>query len=811
MDVSLPKRLEERVRWETAAKAGGPRRGGFVLYWMHHALRGHENPALDTAIRLARQNSLPLLVYQGVCEDHPSAADRHHAFVLQGARDVQRELAGRGIRYAFHLQRRGARGPHLRSLVGQAAIVVTEETPVEPIVGWLERLSATTTTPILSVDTSCIVPMPSLQSLPTGLEEFRAAAGASFAERVGRGWSDEPADCQRYEGALPFDPLDLQDADLAKLIGLCAIDHTVAPVIEMPGGSRAGYGCWEALRERSSSHAAALGGDGMRQECVRQEAARIGAYLHYGMISPMRIAREAQRWGAEELLDELLMWRELSHHLCFHLRDAVASFASLPAWARQTLKKHERDPRPAHYSWERLARARSGDPFWDVCQRSLLRHGQLDPAARMQWAKSVLAWVGPPERALQWVIDLNHRYALDGRDPHAYGRLLWGFGWWDQPRSAEIPIYGTVRPSEPARQVADGGFDCFATAVDRPVGTISPRIAIVGAGMAGLVAARTMQDHGLDVRVFEEASEVGGRMATRQTASGTRLDHGAQYFTVCDDSFARCVRSWIDAGIVAPWIARIVELRHGIVGTERSDRPRYVGVPGMHMLARYLAADLQVHLNTPVAPIRRCNDSWQLVSAEGHELGDFEVVIASCPAPQAARLLPPREPIAAAARGVEMSSCWAGMVELHKPLGLDFDAAFVHGNPLGWISRNDSKPRRRRGEAWILHATAEWSEEHLEDEPGDVLTALLDAFAEATGAQLGQPISLAAHRWRYARPVRALDDGCLWDPCTGLGACGDWCAAPRVEGAFLSGAAMAGSVLRHLTIDRRAPVLEMQS
>ena len=127
MDTSLPQHLDERLRWIASPDVRISAPGEFVLYWMHNALRAHENPALDVAICLARQNGLPLLVYHGLSEEYPFASDRLHAFMLQGHRDAQRELSDRGIAAAFHLQRNGKRGPYLRNLTRAAAVLVTEE------------------------------------------------------------------------------------------------------------------------------------------------------------------------------------------------------------------------------------------------------------------------------------------------------------------------------------------------------------------------------------------------------------------------------------------------------------------------------------------------------------------------------------------------------------------------------------------------------------------------------------------------------------------------------------------------------------
>ncbi|MDG2222724.1 MAG: hypothetical protein P8L85_15195, partial [Rubripirellula sp.] len=79
MHCSLPSYLDERFRWRVSpTDSGAQTPGDFVLYWMHNALRCHENPALDAAICLARQNGLPLLVYHGLSEDYPYASDRYH-------------------------------------------------------------------------------------------------------------------------------------------------------------------------------------------------------------------------------------------------------------------------------------------------------------------------------------------------------------------------------------------------------------------------------------------------------------------------------------------------------------------------------------------------------------------------------------------------------------------------------------------------------------------------------------------------------------------------------------------------------------
>jgi hypothetical protein len=129
----------------------------------------------------------------------------------------------------------------LRDLVRRAAVVISDEMPVEPITGWTQRLVAICETPIISVDSSCIVPTPLVDRLHTRAFEYRDATRRLYAERLTADYQDQVADCAMFAGDLPFEPMDLQRADLAALVASCQIDHSVGPVADTPGGSRAGY------------------------------------------------------------------------------------------------------------------------------------------------------------------------------------------------------------------------------------------------------------------------------------------------------------------------------------------------------------------------------------------------------------------------------------------------------------------------------------------------------------------------------------------------------------------------------------------
>ncbi len=330
----------------------------------------------------------------------------------------------------------------------------------------------------------------------------------------------------------------------------------------------------------------------------------------------------------------------------------------------------------------------------------------------------------------------------------------------------------------------------------RPLYEPMPKVAVVGAGVSGLTCARTLADHGFPVTVFEKSRGVGGRMATRRADNGLTFDHGAQYFTIRDKHFQRYVESWMHDGIVGPWRGRIVVLEGGVIKEEKKGTDRLVAVPTMNAVCRHLATDLDVRFQSRVAPLERVQGLWHVASDDGTDLGVFDVAIVTAPASQSAELLRAAPLLADQARQVEMHGCWAVMLSLSESLGLGFDGAFVHDSPISWIARNSSKPDRPvEPETWVLHASTEWSHAHLDDPAEAVESILRDEFWEAMGVPPRDTQYRAAHRWRFALPPEPLHESCLFDPLMRIGACGDWCAGPRVEGAFLSGMAVAGRVL----------------
>jgi len=781
----LPPHLAERV---TPIDDSAPA-DGFVLYWMRVALRGYENPALDAALRMAESLGAPLLVVQGLTERYRFASDRLHHFILEGAADVAAQLAERGIAYRLHVERPGHRVRWLPELADRAGVVITEDLPIEPLRRWTFGLARGTSTPVWAVDTANVVPARIVEGRHNRAFKFRKAIADELDARVGLPWPEVEPEviAATRAGAdaidLPFEPVDLADLDRNALVAACAIDHSVGPVPHTRGGSTEGYARWKRFVRRIGSYART------RNNALKDGVSRMSPYLHFGMVAPTRLAREAAAAGgpgADKYLDELVIWRELAHHWC-RTHTAHETLDALPGWAQQTLAAHAGDERDV-IDLESLQRAQSGDELWDAAQMHLLRHGELHNNVRMTWAKALPFWTPSPEVTARTLFDLNNRYALDGRDPSSVGGLMWCLGLFDRPFSPEIPVLGTVRPRPLDHHARRLDVDAYAEHTARsPYGAV--RVAVVGAGPAGSMCARTLQDAGLEVTVFDKGRGAGGRCSTRRT-DGPHFDHGTPAFTIRDKRVGRYARSWRDRGVIERWTGGFGTLRDGAFTADEDALPRFVGTPGMNHLLKHLQRDLDVRFETRVAGIGPA-DAPEVAGER------FDIVVVAVPAPQAVDLLP--EALAEPLSRVVVAPTWTVMVELAHEPPFDFVCAAVEGSPVGVLSREHTKPGRLPDRlAWSVHATPSWSAEHLELEREAVVPQLLDALREAVGLEDAHVVDATAHRWRYARVVEPVGAESLLSEDGRIGVCGDALCGGGVEEALLSGMAMAGRILGHL-------------
>jgi predicted NAD/FAD-dependent oxidoreductase len=346
----------------------------------------------------------------------------------------------------------------------------------------------------------------------------------------------------------------------------------------------------------------------------------------------------------------------------------------------------------------------------------------------------------------------------------------------------------------------------------------NPRhIAVVGAGMAGIACARTLAQAGHRVTVFDKNEGVGGRMATRGSPFGS-FDHGAQYFTVRDPRFAKALAT--APGLCKAWSANTVRMldpagRVAAAGLPTKEE-HWVPAPGMNALPSRWALPLTYHhdveLETRVTRIARDSmdgKRWQLHTTGALDarrvFSGFDAVVLAQPAALARELLSdsPQAPahLAGALAPVQVAPCWTLMLAFPQAmqpgmsaLGPQWNAARSTHHRVAWLARESSKPGREPVERWTVQASAQWSQEHLEDNPLRVQAKLLKAFSELTGIR-AEPAQAVTHRWHQAKTLVPLGKSHLWSTKDGLGLCGDWCLGHRVEDAFISGLELALAML----------------
>lgn len=343
------------------------------------------------------------------------------------------------------------------------------------------------------------------------------------------------------------------------------------------------------------------------------------------------------------------------------------------------------------------------------------------------------------------------------------------------------------------------------------------RIAVIGAGIAGLACARTLVQAGHDVHIYERLTQAGGRMRSVSGPYGS-FDIGAQFFTVRDPRFQQVLDT--TPGNLRAWSLNSIQTRNA--QGRRTNKPapvretHWVGVPDMQSLPLAWAAPLweagRLHLGQSVRAMSHYiasgqgqgSHQWSLMlDTEDHGpqiVEGFDTVVLTVPAPLAVQLLqtaPQGAALAQSLATVEMAPCWA--MTLSYPmaaqaglstLGPQWNAARSTHERISWVARESSKPGRAQTERWTIHANPLWSSEHRHDDATRVLSKLQKAFGEITGIRVA-PRHASVYLWQHAQTLAPLGKSFAHDPSTGLGLCGDWCTGARVEDAFISGLEMA--------------------
>ena len=313
-----------------------------------------------------------------------------------------------------------------------------------------QRLAAMAACPIRFVDGNGILPMRAMPGEQYSARFFRHRAHQLFEEH----WWNIAAQEVAVDRPVRLDLPAFSGEDAGSAAAQCEIDGSVPPV-HFRGGARAAE---QQLEDFATGRLRGYAADRNRHP---EAASGLSPYLHFGHIGIHQVAQRVLFSGApaediDAFLEEAVIRRELSFNFC-HFRADHREVSALPRWALATLDAHRGDLRRPSYSYEELERGETGDPVWNLAQRALLRLGTIQGYLRMLWGKRILEWTASPEEAVQTMIRLHDRWAIDGRDPNTYAGILWCLGKHDRPWAPERPIFGSIRymSSEATRRKVD--------------------------------------------------------------------------------------------------------------------------------------------------------------------------------------------------------------------------------------------------------------------------------------------------------------------------------------------------------------------
>ena len=446
--------------------------GDFVLYWMTAFRRRGWNFSLQRAVEWAKELQKPLVVLEALRCDYPWASDRFHAFILEGMKDNLRHFDKSPAHYFPFVERRIGEGKGLLEKLGACAcVVVGDDYPAFFLPRMVAAAANILRVKLEVVDSNGLLPLRAADQVFKTAYSFRRFLQKNLPEHLDQIPARDPLSGLSLPAppALPeaiterWSPAseDILDAP-PEVLKTLPINHRV-PGVPTRGGPEAAQ---RALRIflRDKLHPYPM----VRNHPDDDGGSGLSPYLHFGHLAVHQVAAELmerEEWtperlgvkasgqragwwgmseGAEAFLDQLITWRELGFNMCSKRAD-YDRFESLPEWALRDLLDHAGDVRPYVYSVDEFEAAKTHDPLWNAAQIQLLEEGRMHNYLRMLWGKKILEWSPSPREALAVMIELNNKYALDGRDPNSCTGIFWVLGRYDRPWFPQRPVFGKIR------------------------------------------------------------------------------------------------------------------------------------------------------------------------------------------------------------------------------------------------------------------------------------------------------------------------------------------------------------------------------
>ncbi|MCR9233371.1 MAG: deoxyribodipyrimidine photolyase [bacterium] len=447
--------------------------GDFVLYWMIANRRTRFNFSLERAVELAKELDKPLVVFEALRCGYRWASDRMHRFVLQGMADNRANFEETVATYYCYVEPEAGHGSGLlEAFADKACAIVTDDFPCFFLPRMLDHVAPRLPVSLEAIDSNGLLPLRAASQIYPTAYAFRRFLHKELPPHLLEMPKTNPLARIKLPElkSLPKEIIDrwpmATDEMLTatpEVLADLPLDHGVGPA-SFDGGEEEAL---KALRRFFDTRFERYADE--RNLPEEEVTSGLSPYLHFGHISVHDVfdsiarredwsvekvmdqkptGKRAGWWQmsetAESFLDELITWRELGYNMCWQ-RDDYDQYSSLPDWARETLEEHASDPREYTYSLEEFEQAKTHDPLWNAAQTQLVTEGRLHNYMRMLWGKKILHWSDSPQDALEIMIELNNKYAVDGRNPNSYSGIFWCLGRYDRAWGPEREIFGKIR------------------------------------------------------------------------------------------------------------------------------------------------------------------------------------------------------------------------------------------------------------------------------------------------------------------------------------------------------------------------------
>jgi len=409
--------------------------GEYVFYWVINGLRINYNFALKFAIEKANQFKKPLLVFFGLRDGYYWSTLRHYQFLKEGLIELLESL--KKLNIAFIVKKIDS-DDDILSYAKKAVIFISDEVYLNGTKKRQEDLADKINAPFYLVENNSYYPVNTLLNKKANFSRQIRDKVFNLLNLVKKDFYLKKIKVN----CLNFFP-NFEKGDIEKEFAKLNLDKKIYFKKFIGGEKEAEKFLREFIEKKLPFY------NKFHSYPEKDCTSNLSSFLHFGNISPVKVVDEVlKKYSLKDenvysFFNELLVWRELAFNFVYFNKNYF-NFNSIPFWAKKTLDDHKNDKRDYLYSFDDLEQGKTHDNYWNACQKEMVYLGKMAGYMRMYWVKKVIEWTNDWKKAYSWLVKMNNKYELDGRDPNGYLGISWSFGNFDRPWK-ERKIFGKVR------------------------------------------------------------------------------------------------------------------------------------------------------------------------------------------------------------------------------------------------------------------------------------------------------------------------------------------------------------------------------